>query len=289
MLYVADSETSAIRSVPLDPEGEVATIVGEGLFTFGDADGVGGDVRLQHPLGVLHRDGLLCVADTYNNRIRMLNPLARRVTTLAGSGRRGAKDGVAAEAELNEPSGLAWGNGMLYIADTNNHAIRRYDFATGTLATLRIQGVPRIGREERMAEDDPRLAEGTALPALPMESVAPGEGMIAIRLMPPEGCELNSEAPLVVDALPFGAVEVVRVDVRPADPETQIVIHARFSEGSGRVNITVVGYYCTTGDAGLCMIGEERATLPVQVTTDAPATTISLMLPLAGKLSGVEK
>ena len=104
---------------------EVTTIVGEGLFTFGYADGVGGSVRLQHPLGVLHRDGLIYVADTYNNRIRMLNPAARRVTTLVGSGSRGAKDGIATEAELNEPSGLAWGNGRLYIADTNNHAIRR--------------------------------------------------------------------------------------------------------------------------------------------------------------------
>jgi sugar lactone lactonase YvrE len=283
-LYVADSETSAIRSVSLDPDGEVTTIVGEGLFTFGDADGVGSSVRLQHPLGVLHRDGLLYVADTYNNRIRMLNPVARRVTTIAGSGRRGAKDGIAAEGELNEPSGLAWGNGMLYIADTNNHAIRRYDFATGMLATLRIQGIPKLDPRDRVAGDDPGR---TVVIALPVERVAPGEGRIAIRIVPPAGCELNDEAPLVADVTSSGAVEVLRVDVRPSDPDAQIIIHARFGEGGGRVNIAVVGYYCSTGNTALCMIGEERATLPVHVVPGA-ATDLSVALPLAGEMGRVE-
>src|SRR5262245_62185552 len=65
LLYVADSETSAIRAVSLGINGTVKTIVGEGLFEFGDKDGIGKEqVRLQHPLGVTYHDNILYVADT---------------------------------------------------------------------------------------------------------------------------------------------------------------------------------------------------------------------------------
>ena len=140
-----------------------------------------------------------------------------------------------------------------------------------------------MGRAERMAEDDPGLVEGGALPSLPVETVAPGEGTIAVHLRPPDGCELNEDAPLVVDAVGFGGVEVVRVDVRPSDPMARIVIHARFSGESGRVNIAVACYYCTTGDAGLCMIGEERVTLPLRVVADAPGSAIAVALKMSGQ------
>ena len=57
-LFVADSETSAIRSITLGLNGRVQTILGEGLFEFGDQDGVGKEnVRLQHPLGIVYHAG----------------------------------------------------------------------------------------------------------------------------------------------------------------------------------------------------------------------------------------
>src|SRR5260370_34078786 len=56
-LYVADAETSAIRGIDLRPGGLVRTIVGQGLFDYGDVDGVGDEVRLQHPLGVVNQNG----------------------------------------------------------------------------------------------------------------------------------------------------------------------------------------------------------------------------------------
>ena len=73
-LYVADSEIIAIRSVPLNGVGFVKTIVGEGLFEFGDKNGIGNQVRLQHALGVAYRDGKLYVADTYNSKIKLIDP-----------------------------------------------------------------------------------------------------------------------------------------------------------------------------------------------------------------------
>ena len=58
-LYFADSETSAVRTSDFDPTGSVGTIVGEDLFTFGDRDGFGDDVRLQHVQGIEFKDGAL--------------------------------------------------------------------------------------------------------------------------------------------------------------------------------------------------------------------------------------
>src|SRR5499427_8260750 len=87
LLYVADSETSAIRSVSLGINGTVKTIVGEGLFEFGDKDGIGKEqVRLQHPLGVTYHDNILYVADTNNHTIRVADLATGAVTTLAVRG-----------------------------------------------------------------------------------------------------------------------------------------------------------------------------------------------------------
>ena len=103
-LYVADSEVSAIRAVPLDGKGEVKTLVGEGLFEFGDVDGVGDKVRLQHALGVAYHDGKLYVADTYNSKIKVLDPAKRDVQDVPGrragrlAGRRRCSTSRAASA-----------------------------------------------------------------------------------------------------------------------------------------------------------------------------------------------
>ena len=138
-LYFADSEVSSIRSADLDPNGEVNTIVGRDLFVFGDRDGKGNNVRLQHPLGILYRDGLLYVADTYNNKIKVINPMDKTSTTFLGTGKSGDKDGR--EAEFYEPGGLSFADGKFYIADTNNHAIRSVDAKTRIATTLKISGL----------------------------------------------------------------------------------------------------------------------------------------------------
>ena len=134
-LYFADSETSSIRYVDLR-SGVVKTIVGEGLFTFGDVDGVGDQVRLQHAQGVDVWDGLVYVADAYNNKVKAVSPDERRVFTVAGGGQTGARDGAASVAELHEPAGLSAANGLVYVADTNNHAIRVLDADARTVSTL---------------------------------------------------------------------------------------------------------------------------------------------------------
>jgi thiol-disulfide isomerase/thioredoxin/sugar lactone lactonase YvrE len=136
-LYVADSEVSAVRVLPLDGKGEVKTLVGEGLFDFGDIDGVGDKVRLQHALGVAFHDGKLYVADTYNSKIKVLDPKDRSCETFLG----GEGDGWLAGPAFSEPGGISVADGKLFIADTNAHRIRVVDLKTKTVRTLDLSGV----------------------------------------------------------------------------------------------------------------------------------------------------
>src|SRR5690606_26457922 len=77
LLYVADSEASAIRRIDVAEGGTMGTLVGTGLFDFGDADGAGDAALLQHPKDVAFADGLLYVADTYNHKVKVLDPETR--------------------------------------------------------------------------------------------------------------------------------------------------------------------------------------------------------------------
>ena len=136
-LYVADSEISAIREVDTDPAGKVRTIVGTGLFDFGDKDGIGEEALLQHCIGLgWHRD-VLYVADSYNHKIKTVDPRTRAVKTFLGDGKKGFEDG--AKPRFHEPNGVSgWGD-QLFIADTNNHAIRVVDLRSGSVSTLPVE------------------------------------------------------------------------------------------------------------------------------------------------------
>jgi len=136
-LYVADSEVSAIRKVPADGKGEVTTILGEGLFEFGDIDGTADKARLQHALGVVYVNGKLYVADTYNSKIKLVDPQKRTSQTFLG----GEKPGWLTTPVFSEPGGISYANGRLYVADTNAHRIRVVDLKTKAVTTLKLQGV----------------------------------------------------------------------------------------------------------------------------------------------------
>jgi DNA-binding beta-propeller fold protein YncE len=139
LLYVADSEVSAIRTVDLHPAGRVRTLVGLDLFEFGDRDGEGDEVRLQHPLGVHFLDGRLYVADTYNHKVKVIDPSLRACQGLFGNGRPGHEDGRT--ATFYEPGGISSAGGYLSIADTNNHAIRMANLVSGQVSTLALSGL----------------------------------------------------------------------------------------------------------------------------------------------------
>ena len=140
-LFFADSETSSIRNCDLAPGGSVRTLIGLGLFEFGDVDGEDFRVRLQHPIGITLHDGVLYVADTYNHKIKRVLPKTRAAFTVAGTGSPGHVDGPFAEARFSEPCGLSIANGKMYIADTNNHTIRVADLETSEVATIELAGL----------------------------------------------------------------------------------------------------------------------------------------------------
>ncbi len=140
-LYVADSEISAIRRVA---GGTVTTVAGGDLFDFGDVDGIGDEVRLQHPVGIAAGlDGGLLVADTLNHKIKHLEPYTRGMRTLLGNGT--PFDAALAELErrpalprdarergwCREPEALAWDGTQLLVADTGNQRVVAVDPSTG--------------------------------------------------------------------------------------------------------------------------------------------------------------
>ncbi len=143
VLYVADSETSAIRRV--DPAADrVRRLIGRGLFDFGDADGTGDQARLQHVLGVSvireNGGGAVYVADAYNHRIKRLDPATRTIVSRFGSGEPGMEDGVGSQARFWEPGGLSVAGRRIYVADTNNHAIRVCDLEDEMVTTIEVSG-----------------------------------------------------------------------------------------------------------------------------------------------------
>jgi DNA-binding beta-propeller fold protein YncE len=143
-LVFTDSETSSVRTADLPGygDGRVLTLIGKDLFDFGDIDGDPETARLQHPLGVVRdpASGVIYVADTYNNRIKRLDPSTGRIESWLGDGQPGHEDGEGSAARFFEPAGLSVGGDALWIADTNNHAVRRADLATGAVTTIEIDG-----------------------------------------------------------------------------------------------------------------------------------------------------
>ncbi|MFF7263146.1 thioredoxin-like domain-containing protein [Streptomyces sp. NPDC008159] len=109
-LWLADSETSALRWVDLD--GAVHTAVGTGLFDFGHRDGAADQALLQHPLGVtVLPDGSVAVSDTYNHALRRYDPATGEVTTLA--------------TDLREPSDAVLVGDDIVVVESARHRLTR--------------------------------------------------------------------------------------------------------------------------------------------------------------------
>ncbi|WP_371865253.1 SMP-30/gluconolactonase/LRE family protein [Massilia eburnea] len=132
-VYVADTGNHAIRKIAAD--GTVSTLAGSGIAGF--ADGQGAQAQFNGPVGVaVDEDGIVYVADTYNDRIRRIAPDGT-VTTLAGNGQPDLADGIGEAAQFDTPCGIAVGKDGIYIADSRNDAIRRIN-PDGSVITLAL-------------------------------------------------------------------------------------------------------------------------------------------------------
>ncbi|XAS67228.1 NHL domain-containing thioredoxin family protein [Micrococcaceae bacterium Sec5.7] len=164
-IWVADSETSALRKLVVADDGSVTveSAVGKGLFDFGFRDGEGSEARLQHPLGVtVLPDGSVAIADTYNGAVRRYDPASRTVSTLA----RG----------LSEPSDVivdhtqvAGAEPLLVVVEANKH---------------QLVYVP-------IPKDAQQVDEGAAQTHRPKSPVAPGLLELTVRFTAPTGQKLD--------------------------------------------------------------------------------------------------
>jgi len=136
-VYVADYNNSYIRKIT--PAGVVSTLAGNGIS--GYSDGMGAAAQFNGPIGMAtDAQGNVYVAEFGGNRIRKITP-AGVVSTLAGDGNFGFKDGSAAAAEFSSPTGVAADvQGNVYVADYYSNRIRKITPA-GTVSTLAGTGV----------------------------------------------------------------------------------------------------------------------------------------------------
>ncbi|XP_024522693.1 protein SUPPRESSOR OF QUENCHING 1, chloroplastic isoform X2 [Selaginella moellendorffii] len=215
-LYIADSESSSVRSVNLKTGGSQWLSGGdptfpENLFQFGDKDGPASQALFQHPLGILSSaNGAIYVADSYNHKIKLMDLASKTVRTVAGTGVAGYEDGKSVKAQFSEPAGLALGpNGSLFVADTNNNLIRLLkpgaDDNAIQVTTLELKGV----EPPRPLEKSPRRLRRR-----------PSSDMEVVRLQAVPG--LRGDLQLQIDLPPeyhFSkeATSKYEVDVEPDD------------------------------------------------------------------------
>jgi len=297
-LYVADSESNIIRSIDL-VDGKVETLVGGDLFEFGDVDGSGDDVRLQHPLGVFALGDKVLVADTYNHKIKELDPRARTVKTLLGTGKPGQAGGTS--QSFYEPGGLSVANGKLYIADTNNHAIRVVDLKTKQTSTLPTKGLQPPVLVAANKTDDEALPNSEEIVLAPQRLQAGSESALVIQVDLPPGYHLNPTAPqryrVSVESGPaqLGLRSDSQTVATPGENSDKVLSRTvknlqlplrvslrTFEPGKAELKTQLTLFYCREDNTGTCMIKTLIWRAPVEVTSDA---VVANEIRIQGKLT----
>jgi thiol-disulfide isomerase/thioredoxin len=216
-LWVADSETSALRSLDLTDEGFVVrTHVGLGLFDFGHRDGSADQALLQHPLGVtVLPDGSVAVSDTYNGALRRFDPVTREVSTLA-TGLCEPSDAVV------EPDGGA--GSRLVVVESAAHQLVRVP-------------LPEIAQ---------RIDGPAHTTQRPRTEVSPGAARLVVAFTPPTGQKLDHRwgdpTRLMVSATPEtllrrgagsapGLVRELELDPSVADGVLHVSVRAASCDG----------------------------------------------------------
>ncbi|KAK9147080.1 hypothetical protein Sjap_006983 [Stephania japonica] len=289
-IYVADSESSSIRALDLKSGGSRLLAGGDpvfsdNLFRFGDHDGVGSDALFQHPLGVFcGNDGQVYVADSYNHKIKKLNPSSKRVVTVAGTGHAGFKDGSVRSAQLSEPSGIVEaGNGRLLLADTNNSVIRYIDLnkEDPKLLTLELKGVQAPSPKSKSVKRLRRRSVADAV-TITVDGGTSKEGNLYLEVSVPEGYHFSKEArsKFNVEIEPENALIIEPLDGN-LNPEGLASVHFKRSSSSpakGRIICKV--YYCKEDE--VCLYQSVSFEIPFR--DEAPGTPpAEITLPYAVK------
>ncbi|MGZ5383332.1 MAG: thioredoxin-like domain-containing protein [Acidimicrobiia bacterium] len=268
-LYFADSESSSVRWADTDgSDRKVAILAGSDrdLFSFGDEDGLGTAARFQHPLGVAVDGGYVWVADTYNSKIKRIDPQTGEVTTLVGG--KGWRNG--SDPLFYEPGGIDAANGKLYVADTNNHSVRVIEQSTGDTKTLVITGLERYVIE---ADDGAFLGRTVTLERV---DVAPGAGRLLLDVAVPSGYKVNPLAPSRFEWKIDGGVAELAPDAVGSivNPSFPLEIPATFTSGNGSITGDLYIVYCESEQESICLIDQARVVVPV--TVGSGGTTVAI-------------
>ncbi|XP_069467966.1 NHL repeat-containing protein 2 [Ambystoma mexicanum] len=293
-LFVADSESSTVRTVSLK-DGAVKHLVGGerdpmNLFAFGDVDGNGINAKLQHPLGVAwdKKRNLLYIADSYNHKVKVVDPKTKICATLAGTGIAGN-----ATDTFNEPGGLCVGHhdGLLYVADTNNHQIKVLDLETKTVSVLPVMKPeafdvvdhpmpPRLQKTR-----GPQLPKSTHSILLSPLTVSPGQTLnFSLELLLPAGSELTEGAPsfwlLTAEGhewLLQGQNTTGEIESLSAPPMISLVMPPSCPTPAATLSIGACLYYCSH-DTSICLMKAVSFTQPLNVAHAAQAGPAQLQL-----------
>jgi sugar lactone lactonase YvrE len=267
ILFFADSESSSIRGADLQTEQTTLIVGGDAnLFEFGDEDGQGNGARLQHPLGTALSGEVLYVADTYNSKVKRVDITTNTVTGWLGS-TPGWADGI--DPQFNEPGGLSFSNGLLYVADTNNHAIRIIDVATGQTSTLILKGAENF--------DPPSDFNGDVI-ELDAITANAGPASLTLNYVLPDGYKVNDEAPSSLTIASGGTVASLTgssiYDLTGTELPASVPLE--LTEGSSTVLFEVTLIYCETIATSLCLIDQTRFSVPMDVGPPGASTQIAL-------------
>ncbi len=244
-LWVADSETSALRWV--DRDEHVHTAVGTGLFDFGHRDGAADQALLQHPIGVTALpDGSVAISDTYNHALRRYDPASGEVTTLA--------------TDVREPSDAVLVDGDLVVVESARHRLTRL-----RLPEEAVQVADQAHRTQRAATE---IAPGTL--RLDVVFQAPAGQKLDTRYGPSTRLLVSATPPeLLADG--SGAGTDLGRDLLLADGVTEGVLH-----------VSAMAASCDDDPANeypACHVHQQDWGVPVRVTA---AGESRLALVLAG-------
>lgn len=276
-LYIVDSEGSAVRKLELTPEGNVTTVVGphdlprgRSLFEFGDIDGAGDEVRMQHPIGLTYHNGGLYVTDTYNDKIKYVDLKKQTAETWLGTGERGnSLDPV----QMNEPAGIVGAGDWLFIADTNNHRILKVDVKTKQTSEFIVKGLQPPQKSSSSASNE---YQGPSVTLTEAQTIGGEQVKVEVSFEFPEGYKLNKLAPVaykvstdsnLVSADALGKRQ--RADKQETTASFAVPLSGE--EGQGSLTVQISYQFCRDGTGGLCKFGTQQWVIPIVVASDGPS------------------
>ena len=267
-LFVADSESNIIREIDLQKQ-TVKTLVGGDLFEFGDKDGAGDDVRLQHPLGVTLYNGKVLIADTYNHKIKQLDTVNRTVKTFSGTGKSGQIDG--AMSQFYEPGGISIAGGKLYVADTNNHAVRVVNLNTKQVSTLKIEGLKPPVEVQNVAETVSPNAKEITTEIKEISINLPTSLNFQINL--PKDFHLNPDAPNRYEISVEDGKNITFANAKQKFGQLPLAIPIQVNQaGTTTLKAKITVYYCREDNTGTCLIKTLIWKIPLKVIDDNKLT-----------------